>query len=153
MHTAKLDLKHGLISLNLTPIAVDEKGALTESIARLCSPPTRTDEGQTQYRSLKKISIFGRSADIVIEVDTGVVCAITFLFDLIEFFESSVLESKILKACEKSLNVKFISDHPSSAFLEPCEWGQAIFFYDAKQGDLSFDITFERTPGKPTSRS
>lgn len=153
MHTAKLNLKHGLISINSTPIAADEKGALTESIARLCSPPTRTDEGQTQYRSLKKISIFGRSADIVIKVDNGVVCAITFLFDFIEFFESSVLESKILKACEKSLNVKFISDHPSTAFLEPCEWGHAIFFYDAKQGDISLDITFQRSSGKPTSRS
>lgn len=153
MHTAKLNLKHGLILINSTPIAVDEKGGLTEFIAKLCSPPTRTDEGRTQYRSLKKISIFGRSADIVIEIGNGVVCAITFLFDFIEFFESSILESKILKACEKSLNVKFTSNHPSTAFLEPCEWGQAIFFYDAKQGDLSLDITFQQSSGKPATRS
>ena len=150
MHNAKLNLKHGLILIDSAPIAIDEKGALIESIARLCSPPSRTDAGRTQYRSLKKVSIFGRSADIVIEVDSGVVCAITFLFDFIEFFDSSVLESKVLKACEKSLNVKFISDHPSTAFLEPYEWGQAVFFYDAKQGDLSLDITFQRSASKPT---
>ena len=150
MHNAKLNLKHGLVLIDSATIAVDEKGALTESIARLCSPPSRTDAGRTQYRLLKKVSIFGRSADIVIEVDNGVVYAITFLFDFIEFFESSVLESKVLKACEKSLNVKFISDHPSTAFLKPCEWGHAVFFYDAKQGDLSLDITFQRSSSKPT---
>lgn len=69
----------------------------------------------------------------------------TFLFDLIEFFESSVLESKVLKACEKSLNIKFVSNHPTTAFLGPNKFGQVVFFYDAKQGDLSLDITFERS--------
>lgn len=68
----------------------------------------------------------------------------TVLFDLIEFFEISVLESKVLKACEKKLNINFTSNHPSTASLE-CEWGQIIFFYDAKQGDLSLDITFQHS--------
>lgn len=76
--------------------------------------------------------------------------SVTFLFDLIEFFESSVLESKILKACEKSLNISFISDHPSTAFFDSCDWGQVTFFYDAKQGDLSLEITFQRSSNEPS---
>jgi hypothetical protein len=142
MHIIKFDLKRGSTSVDSTPIAIDEKGVLAGSIAKLCSPPIKTDDGRKQYRLLRKSNVCGKSADGVIEVGEGRVCAVTFLFDLIEFFESSVLDSKVLKACEQSLNIKFTSNHPSTAFLGSCEWGQAIFFYGAKQGDLSLDIIF-----------
>lgn len=145
MHNVKLDLNHGLVFLDSAPIAVDEKGALAGSIAKLCLPPIQTDEGRTQYRLERKASVCGKSADCVIEVEEGRVCTVTFLFDLIEFFESSILESKVLKACEKYLKEHFISNHPSTAFLDFCERGKAIFFYDAKQGDLSLEITFQRS--------
>lgn len=143
MNTVKFDTKQHLILIDLVPIAVDEKGVLAGSIAKLCTRPIQTDEGRTQYRFSRKISVCGNSADGVIEVEGGKIWAVTFLFDLIEFFESSVLESKILKACEKALNLVFTSSHPSTAFLPPGEWGQVEFFYDAKQGDLSLDITFQ----------
>ncbi|MFB9286849.1 hypothetical protein ACFFTM_00590 [Pseudoduganella plicata] len=142
MYTAKLDLQNGLIFVNSAPIVVDENGILVTSITKLCSPPFEAAEGRTCYRLLHKVSIFGRSADLVIEVGQRMVCAVAFLFDYIEFFESSILESKTLKAFEKSLNVKFLSDHPSTAILEFSKWGQAKFFYDHKQGDLSLDIIF-----------
>lgn len=149
MHIIKLDLKHGSAFIDAIPIAVDEKGALTNPIAKLCSPPIQTDEGRTQCSLLKKAAAFGESADCVIEAGEGRVWAVTFLFDLIEFFESSILESKVLKACENSLNLVFISKHPSTAYLYPCEWGQVIFFYDAKQGDLSLGITFQPISNHP----
>lgn len=150
MHIIKFDLKHGLVFFDSAPVAVDEKGVLAGSIAKLCSPPIQTDEGRTQYRLLRKVSVFGKSADGVIEGEEGRVCTVTFLFDLVEFFESSVLESKALRACEKSLNINFSSNHPSTAFLYSCEWGQATFFYDAKQGYLSLEITFQRSSTEPT---
>jgi hypothetical protein len=128
MHITKFDLKHGSASVDSAPIAVEGKGALAGSIAKLCSRPIQTDEGRTQYRLLRKVSVCGKSADGVIEVGEGRVCAVTFLFDLIEFFESSVLESKVIRACEKSFNVNFVSNHPSTAFVESCEWEQVTFF-------------------------
>jgi hypothetical protein len=146
MHTVKLDPKKDLVLVDATPIVVDEKGVLIESIAKLCSPPIQADEGRTQYRLLRKASVCGKSADGVIEVGEGRVRAVTFLFDLIEFFGSSVLESKVLKACEKGLGLKFMSNHPSTAFLDFSESGHAVFFYDARQGDLTLDITFQ--PGE-----
>lgn len=81
----------------------------------------------------------------MIEVGTGRVCAIAFLFDAIEFFESSILESEILKEIAKALNVSFTSKHPSTAFLDTRKWGKLTFSYDIKQGDLSLDITFHET--------
>jgi len=150
MHTINLDLKHGSASIDSAPIAVDEKGALAGSITKLCSAPVQTDEGRTQYRLTRKASVCGKSADCVIEIAEGRVFAVTFLFDFIEFFESSILESKVLKACEKPLNLNLISNHPSTAFLDSCEWGQVIFFYDAKQGDLSLDITFQPSSNQPS---
>jgi hypothetical protein len=152
MHIIKFDLKHGSASVDSAPIAVDKKGALAGSVAKLCSPPIQTDERRAQYRLLRKASVFGKPADGVIEVGEGRVCAVTFLFDLIEFLESSILESKVLKACEKSLNVNFMSNHPSTAFLD-CEWGQVVFFYDAKQGNLSLDITFKGSSNEPSIKA
>jgi hypothetical protein len=149
MHIIKLNLKHGSISVDSATIALDEKGVLTGSITKLCSPPIQTDEKRTQYRLLEKVSVCGKSADGLIEVGEGKLCAVTFLFDLIEFFESSILESKILKACERSLNINFSSNHPSTAYLGPCDWGQATFFYDAKRGDVSLDITFKHSSNNP----
>jgi len=153
MHIIKFDLKHGSVSIDSVSIVADERGVLAESIAKLCSPPTRTDEGQTQYRLLRKSSVCGKTADSVIKFEEGRVYAVTFLFDLTEFFESSVLESKVLKACEKALNINFISNHPSTAFLDSCRWGQAVFSYDAKQGDLSLNITFRHSSNEPSLKA
>lgn len=150
MHTIKFDLVHGSISVGSTPISINENGVLTKPIARLCTPPFQTDEDRTRYRLLSKASICGKSADGMIEVSEARVYAVIFLFDSIEFFESSILESKTLKACEKSLNLNFESNHPTTAFLEFCEWGWATFFYDAKQGDLSLNITFQCSSNEPT---
>lgn len=144
MHIIKLDLKHGLASINSAAVEVDEKGILVGSIAKLSSPPIHTNQERTRYHIIGKVSVCGQSANCVIEVEDGTKLSITFLFDLIEFFESSILESKVIKACEKALNLKFISNHPSNAFLDQCEWGNAVFFYDAKQGDLSLEIKFKR---------
>jgi hypothetical protein len=143
MNFVKLDLKNGLIFLDSAPIVVDDKGALADSIAKLCSPPAHTNSGLLRYHLLRKVSVCGKGADCVIEVDEKRLNTITFLFEFIEFFESNVLESKVLRACEKSLNVTFLSNHPTTAISGPYEWGQAQFFYDAKQGDLSLEIIFD----------
>jgi len=144
MHIIKLDLKHGLASINSAAVEVDEKGILIGSIAKLCSPPTHTNQGRTSYPIAGKVSVCGQSSNCVIEIEERRKFSITFLFDLIEFFESSILESKVIKACEKASNSNFMSNHPSNAFLNLREWGSAVFFYDAKQGDLSLKIKFER---------
>lgn len=128
MHTIKLDLKHGSASIDSTSIEVERNGILVRSIAKLCSRPIHTNHGQTRYHLSRKVSIYGKLADGVIEVGDGRVFSLTLLFDFIEFFTSSILESKIIKACEKSSNLKFISNHPSTALLESCEWGNAVFF-------------------------
>ncbi|WP_146172017.1 hypothetical protein [Pseudoduganella armeniaca] len=151
MHTVKLDLHKGIVSIDSNPLTVDNEGTLSSAIAKLCSQQSLTDEGPTYYRLASKASIFGKSADVVIEVCGGIVYSVAFLFDFIEFFESSILDSRILKACEKSLNMKFVSPHPSTAILNSSAWGQAKFSYDPKQGDLSLDIIFERQPCKSAS--
>lgn len=144
MHTVRLYLKTGLVLIDSACVSIDEKGTLAGSIAKLCSTPTKNDEGTTIYRLLKKANVCGKSAECVIEIGEEKLFTITFLFDFIEFFEYSALESKIIKTCENSSKLNFVSDHPTIAFLSPCKWGQARFFYDPKQGDLSLNIIFKR---------
>lgn len=78
MHITKIDLKRSSASIDSVPIAVDEKGVLAGSIAKLCSPRIETDEGQTQYCLLRKVSVCEKSANDVIEVGEGRVCTVTF---------------------------------------------------------------------------
>lgn len=153
MHTVKMDAERGLVLVDLVPIADARDGGLAGSIARLCSPPVRTSEGRTRYRLIRKATVYGNPADCVIEVLNQRVCSVTFLFDWIEFFEFSVRESKILKACEKSSGITFIADHPASAFSDFGDWAQAHFLYDAKQGSLSLDITFQCHSTEPSLKA
>jgi len=44
------------------------------------------------YKFLQKFNIFGNSADGVIDVEEDCSIVFTFLFDLIEFFDCSILE-------------------------------------------------------------
>lgn len=152
MHTIKLDLTHGSIYINSTPIEANDQCILIDPIAKLCAPPMHRNQGQTRYRLLKKTSICGQSANCVIEVSDTAEFSVTFLFDFIEFFASSILESKIIRAFEKSLKLKFTSNHPSTAFLDSCKWGSAIFSYDAKQGDLSLEIKFRSSSTEKDSK-
>lgn len=57
MHIAKLDLEQGRFFIDSAAIGVDKKSALLGSIEKLCSLPTQTAEGRTQYRLLEK-SVF-----------------------------------------------------------------------------------------------
>jgi hypothetical protein len=151
MHIITIDSKHGSATIDSAAIEIDENGVLVGSTGKLCSPSTRTNHGRTRYQILGKVNVCGHPAKGIIEVGEGRAFGLTLLFDLIEFFTFSILESKILKACEKSLNLKFVSDHPSTAYLDSCEWGSAIFFYDGKQGDLSLEIRFECRPTESNS--
>jgi len=151
MHVIKLNLKHGSASVDSVPIEVGENGTLDSSIAKLFSRPIDTNHGPVRYHFLGKISVCGQSADGFIEVEEGKVSSLTFLFDLINFFTSSILESEIIKALERSLSLKFVSYHPSTSFLESCSWGSAVFFYDPKQGDLSLEIRFEHSSTQSNS--
>jgi hypothetical protein len=144
MDIVQLEPINGSVSIGSTPVETEANGILVSSIAKLCTAPTQTDLGCTRYRLLRKVSVCGHTADGAIEVGERREVSVILLFDLIEFFDSSILESKVVRTCEKSWKLKFISNHPSTAFLDSCEWGEAIFSYDAKQGDLSLEIKLKR---------
>ena len=143
MNIIKIDFFRGCVYIDSIPIGVDEGGALNDPVEKLCLPPSQTIQSKNLYRLSEKVSVCGQSADCVIEINGAKDLRVMFLFDLIIFFESNILESKILIAFEKKFNVEFKSNHPSNAFLESCKWGSAIFSYDAKQGDLSFEIKIQ----------
>ncbi len=142
MHIIKIDCNNGIISIDSVPLTVGNNGTLGRAIVSLCSAPIHMGEKHTRYRLADKASILGNSADVVIDICERR-CTAIFLFDFVEFFQTSILESKILRTLKKSLKTKFLSNHPSTAILD-CEWGQARFIYDPKLGDLSLEISFEQ---------
>jgi hypothetical protein len=46
MHAIKLDLKHGLVLVDLIPVVVSEKGVLAGPVEKLYSSPIQTDGGE-----------------------------------------------------------------------------------------------------------
>ena len=141
MLLVSLHLKDCGIFIDSRPIIFGGK-FFPNTIENLCSTKIHQDKFRVRYKFLQKFNICGNSADGVIDIEEDCSIVFTFLFDLIEFFNYSIIESKIVKKCESFLGVKFISNHPSSASLDSCDWGHVTFFYDAKQGDLSLEIKF-----------
>jgi hypothetical protein len=146
MLLVRLDLKDCGIFIDSQPIIFGKK-FFPNTIENLCSTQTHQDKFRIRYKFFKKIDVFGNSADGVIDVEENSSVLFTFLFDLIEFFDCSILESKIVRKFQSFWDVKFISNHPSSASLDSCDWGHVTFFYDAKQGDLSLEIKFYQVFG------
>jgi len=141
MVLVSLHLKDCGIFIDSRPIIFGEKFFLN-AIENLCSTKIHREKFRIRYKFLQKFNICGNSANGLIDIEEDCSIVFTFLFDLIEFFDYSILESKIVKKCESFLGVKFRSNHPSSASLDSCGWGHVTFFYDAKQGDLSLEIKF-----------
>jgi hypothetical protein len=141
MLLVSLHFKDCGIFIDSRPIIFGKK-FFPDAIENLCSAKIHQDKFRIRYKFLQKFNICGNSADGVIDVEEDCSIVFTFLFDLIEFFDCSILQSKIVKKCESFAGVKFISNHPSSASLDSCDWGHVTFFYDAKQGDLSLEIKF-----------
>ncbi|MCA1857833.1 hypothetical protein LE190_18155 [Massilia oculi] len=142
MHIIKLDIKRGTVSIDGIVIAVDKNGMLIKPITRLCLPPIHESGDRRYFRLSNKSNVCGSPADCIIEVREAKLWTVAFLFNPIEFFDSSILESTVLKKHEKDLEIRFKSKHPSSASADFGEAAQAIFFYDAKQGDLSLNVEF-----------
>lgn len=141
MLSARLDWGKGTILIDSQPVIFEKKFSIS-AIENLCSAPTQQENFRIRYKFLQKVNIFGNLADGVIEFEKDRSVSFTFLFDLVEFFDLSILESRIIKKCQSFWNTKFMSNHPSSASLDSCDWGEVMFFYDAKQGDLSLQIKF-----------
>jgi len=141
MLLVRLDLKDCSIFVDSQPIIFGKK-FFPNAFENLCLTQIHEDKFRTRYKILQKFNICGNSAAGVIDIEEDSSIFFTFLFDLIEFFDCNILESKIVKKCQSFWGAKFISNHPSSASLDSCDWGHVMFFYDAKQGDLSLEIRF-----------
>lgn len=128
MHIIQLDLQHGLGSIDSSPIELCRNGLLVDSIAKLCSPASHVSPDLARYCLLRKVSVCGHWADCVIEVEEGRTISITFLFDLVEFFGSSILESKTVRTCEKSWKLNFQSATQALPSWPPANGAELYFF-------------------------
>lgn len=105
----------------------------------------------TRYRLARPVSFCGFVAECVADVGGGQLACVALHFDLIQFFDRTVLESKILTAVERKSGLRASSVHPTSARLEPCLWGSAEFSYDPRQGDLSLLLTYPQRHREATN--
>jgi len=66
------------------------------AIENRCSAPIQQDNFRIRYKFLQKINIFGNLADGLIDFEKDRWVSFIFLFDLVEFFDLSILESRII---------------------------------------------------------
>jgi len=100
MLLVRLDLKDCAIFIDSRPI-IFGKNFFPNTFENLCLTQIHQDKFRTRYKSLQKFNICGNSADGVIDIEEDSSIFFTFLFDLIEFFDCSILESKIVKKMRK----------------------------------------------------
>lgn len=139
----RIDWHNGSVSLEHLAITLDSNGGLDSAVQAICLRPELLSSGVTRYRLARKVSVCGFVADCVIDILQGKLSCIALLFDVIQFFDQTILESKVVKAIEKKSGLHAVSAHPSSACLDPCPWGKAEFSYDPRQGDLSLVLSFD----------
>lgn len=136
-----IDWQSGAVSVDQVQVALGGGGLL--SPARTFAKPIEVPSlGLTRYRSTQKANVCGFVADLVVDVEGPKLISIALLFELIVFFDRTILESRIVKAIEKKSGLRAISSHPATARLEPCPWGSAEFSYDPRQGDLSLLLRY-----------
>lgn len=117
MHVIHIDLRVGKVEVDSLPITVNENGEFNFELNKLNSEIFEFED-RGRYSLIDRVSLYGYTAKVIIEIATGKLASMTLLFDLNKFFKSSLLESKIIEACERSSKVKFVSNYPSFAVLE-----------------------------------
>ena len=110
----------------------------------MCTHGEPTRDGATRYRLSNQVSVHGFAAECALDVSHGRLRSIGF--QRIEFFDRSILESKIIKTMEKKCGLSFLSRHAAAAVLPARPWGKAEFACDPKQGDLSLILVVDDLP-------
>ena len=100
MLLVSLHLKDCRIFIDSRPIIFGKKFS-PNAVENLCSTKIHQDKFRIRYKFLQKFTICGNSADGVVDVEEDCSIVFTFLFDLIEFFDCSIPQSKIVKKMQK----------------------------------------------------
>jgi hypothetical protein len=137
-----IDWLTGTVSVDQLPVVLGSDGRSLSPARAFATPVDVMSSGIARYRSAQKANICGFAADLVTDVKDKKLVSIALLFDLIQFFDRSILESKILRAIEKKSGLRTNSSHPATARLEQCHWGSAEFSFDPRQGDLSLLLCY-----------
>ena len=143
----KIDWEGGFVRVADKLLTTDGAGTLSPDILRMCAHGELTRDGVTRYCLSNAVSVHGFAAECVLDVSHGRLRSMGLLFQHMEFFDRSILESKIIKAMEKNCGLSFLSRHPAAAVLPARPWGKAEFAYDPKQGDLALILVFNGLPG------
>jgi hypothetical protein len=114
----RIDWECGSASINGRPIELDSQNQIAPPLKGLFSSGTRTLSGKTRFRSVKEGNYLGFATDVSVDVEGKRIEAIALLFRRIEFFEASILESKIVQAVQQDSGRDWVSDHPAKANLQ-----------------------------------
>lgn len=138
----KFDFSDGSVFIESQKIDVGSFGKLSfpASKSRPISNSLKGNEKEWHFN--RTFTTLSATGSLVVRGTPEKISSICFLFDEINFFGNSILESKIIKRFEKKYDIKVVSSHPSIAEIGPFYWGKAWFSYDPRQGDINLCLTY-----------
>ncbi|MCU6432910.1 hypothetical protein LPB67_03855 [Undibacterium sp. Jales W-56] len=138
----KFDFSDGSVFIESQKINVDSLGKSSFPVSESRSISNSMKGNEKEWHFNQAFTTLSTTGSLVVRGTQEKISSICFLFDEINFFESSILESKIIKRFENKYDIKVISSHPSIAEIGSFYWGKAWFSYDPKQGDINLCITY-----------
>jgi hypothetical protein len=138
----KFDFSDGSVFIESQKIDVYslEKSSFPVSESRPISNSLKGNEKEWHFN--QTFTTLSAKGSLVVRGTKEKISSICFLFNEINFFERSILESKIIQRFEKKYSINVVISHPSRAEIGSFYWGEACFLYDPRQGDINLCITY-----------
>lgn len=138
----KFDFSDGSVFIESQKIDVDSLGKLSSPVFESRQILNSLKENVREWHCNRTFTTLSATGSLVVTSGQNNISSICFLFNEINFFERSILESKIIQRFEKKYSINVVSSHPSRAEIGSFYWGGACFLYDPRQGDINLCITY-----------
>ena len=131
------DFSSGDVLIEKVRISIDTSCEILPNLNGGFMALDEPDKIKRSFQSRQKFTTLSAEASLVVDVTAGKIASICILFDEINFFEKSILESKIIRRFEKKYGISVKIRSPSVGEIGNFAWGSAAFWYHHRLGDLS----------------
>jgi hypothetical protein len=131
------DFSSGDVLIEKVKISIDISCQILPNLNGGFMALEKPDKVEGRYQSKRKFTTLSAEASIVIDVAARKIASVCILFDEVNFFEKSILESIIIKRFEKKYGISVKSHSPTVGEIGNFSWGSASFLYHHRLGDFS----------------
>ena len=136
------DFLKGSIYVDGLKLELDDGGIPSQPLGRVALEPEEFPENVRQWGFSEKAYVAGHAGSLVLRTLANKLVAACVQFEEINFFNRSILESKIIKRFEEEYKISVSGSRGVIGEIGTFAWGNAYFSYDPRQGDLNLCLNY-----------